>query len=221
VIKKVILLGGQGDAASIGKAIVDAGRRGDRSQEFAGFLNDLHEVGSLFEGHPVLGHLEDAARFARQGYFFLNAVYRIDGPERRIARFEGLGISEDQMAIFVHPTAYVAPDVELSPGCVVMPNVCISPMVYFGRGCIVLQAATVGHNNRFGDYTHISAQACVGAHLKVGRGVHIGMNSTIRGEISMGDYSTLGAASLLLDSTGPREIWAGSPARLLRMARDE
>jgi acetyltransferase EpsM len=221
VAKRVICLGGQGDPASIGKAIADAGRRGCGEWEFAGFLNDRLEVGSVLEGYPILGRLDDALSLAREGYHFINAILAIDGNPARIERVTALGIPDDHWATFVHPTAYVAPDVTLSPGCVVMPLVCISPYTTFGRNCVVLQAATVGHNNTIGEFTHISAQACLGAYLQIGRGVHVGMNSTVRENLTLGDYSTLGAGSTLLRSMGEREIWAGAPAKLLRLSRND
>ena len=160
--KKVICLGGQGDPATIGKAIVDANKRGDDEWQFAGFLNDRIEMGTLLEGFPILGKLDQALEFVDKGYYFINGIHRIDGNKRRIKLFEGLGIPESRLATFIHPTAYVAPGVEFGPGCAVMPNVCISPEVRFGKCCIVLQAATIGHNNVISDYCHISAQACLG-----------------------------------------------------------
>ena len=80
-------------------------------------------------------------------------------------------------------------------------------------------AATVGHDNVIGEYTHIAAQACVGAFLKIGAGVHIGLNSTIRENITIGDYSTLGMGAVLTKNIGTKEIWAGLPAKFLRMAQ--
>ena len=219
--KKVICLGGQGDPSSIGKAIVDANRRADDEWEFVGFLNDRIKVGTILEGFPILGRLDQAQTFVDKGYYFINGIYRIDGNKSRIALFESLAIPESRLATFVHPTAYVAPNVVFGPGCVVMPNVCISPEVTFGKCCIVLQAATVGHNNEVSDYCHISAQACLGAYLRIGKGCHIGMNSTIRENITIGDYSTLGMGSVLHKNIGEDEIWAGFPARFIRRPHDD
>ena len=59
-------------------------------------------------------------------FYFINAILRIDGNRQRIQMVEDLHIPEERLAIFVHPTAYVAPNVLLSPGCVIMPLVTMS-----------------------------------------------------------------------------------------------
>ena len=219
--KKIVILGGKGDAATIGRAIMDANRRGDDTWELAGLLNDRYDAGSIFEGIPVLGGLSEAHRLLRGGVYFINAILRIDGNPRRIRMFEDLKIPDDRLATFVHPMTYVPQFVNMGPGCAIMPGVCISPETQLGRGCIVLQSATLGHNNTYGDFCHISAQACVGAYLKIGKGVHIGMNATIRENVTIGDYAALGAGSVLLQDIPERQIFVGNPARFLRNIREE
>jgi sugar O-acyltransferase (sialic acid O-acetyltransferase NeuD family) len=219
--KKVIILGGQGDGGSIGQAIVDANRRGDTEWEFSGFLNDRLETGSTFEGIPILGNLCDVKKYFDEGYYFIYTIYRIDGQKKRLSLFESLGIPDERLATFVHPTAYIASNVHLSPGCVVMPYVCISPQTTFGKCCIMLQSCTIGHNNVISDNVHISAQACVGGYLNIGKGAHIGMNSSIRENVTIGDYATLGGGSMLLTDIPEGQIWAGSPARFIRMANED
>ena len=217
--RKLGFLGGLGDPLTIASAIVDGQQRaGDETVEIAGFLNDRLAKGEQVGPYAVLGGLDEAEALIRSGCLFVNGIYRIDGNQTRIDMFEALGIPDEQLFNFIHPTAYVAPGVRLGPGCILMPNVCVSQTVSFGKGCIVLQGASVGHDNTIADYVHISAQACLGAYLNIGRGVHIGMNATVREHVSMGAYSALGMGSALLGSTQAYEIWVGNPARLLRQA---
>jgi sugar O-acyltransferase (sialic acid O-acetyltransferase NeuD family) len=216
--RKVLILGGLGNGTVIAAAIDDANARGDYQWRMAGYLNDRMAPGEDLEGHPVLGPLKSVPRFLGEGYFFINTIYRIDGQEQRISLFEEIGIPDSRLATFVHPLTYVASNVELGPGCVILPNVSISPGVKLGRCCLVMVGVTLGHNTSIGDHCHFAAQSCVGAYLKIGNGVHIGLNASVRENLVLGDCSTLAMGAVLLRDMGPFEIWAGVPARLLRMA---
>lgn len=216
--KKVLILGGEGNGGVIANAMKDAEKRGYHEWEIVGYLNDGYPIGTLIDSFPVVGTIkEDLARFIVEGYYFIVAIMKIDGASERLEFIRNLNIPEDQLATFVHPTAYVAPNVILNPGCVIMPHVCISSNTILKKCCIVMVAATIGHDNVIDEYTHIAAQACVGSFLKVGRGVHIGLNSSIRENLVIGDYSTLGMGAVLTKDVGVNEIWAGVPAKLLRI----
>lgn len=217
--KKILILGGEGNGGVIANAIADANKRGDNEWQVEGYLNDGVKVGTIIDSFPVVGSIkQDLKRFIDEGYYFIIAILRIDGVEERIRLIEELGIPDQQLATFVHPTAYIAPNVTLEPGCVVMPLVAISSNTILKRGCIIMVNATIGHDNIIGEYCHIAAQACVGAFLNIGKGVHIGLNSTIREHIIIGDYATLGMGSVLTKNIGVKEIWIGSPAKFLRNA---
>ena len=219
--KKVVILGGEGNGGIIANAFLDANHRGYDEWECVGFLNDRYQKGTIIDSFPVLGSIkEDVRHFLDKDFFFLNAILRIDGQRERLRMFYELGIPDDHLAIFVHPTAYVAPNVTLSPGCVIMPNVSMSSNTRLGKGCLVMVGATIGHDNIIGEFCHIAAQACVGSKLIVGKGVHFGLNCTVRENLRIGDYATIGMGAVLTKDIGDKEIWAGNPAKFLRMAKD-
>lgn len=217
-MKKVIILGGIGNGSVIANAILHANNIGYNEWQVVGFLNDREEKGSSIEGFPILGKLSDVRKFIEQDYYFINTIYRIDGQNERLELFEAMRIPDERLATFVHPSAYVAPSVVLGPGTVVMPQVSLSSGSVYGRGCLIMVAATVGHNNEIGDYCHIAAQACVGSYLKIGKGVHIGLNATIRENLIIGEGATVGMGAVLLKNVPAGEIWAGNPAKFIRMA---
>ncbi len=217
--RKVAILGGVGNATVVAAAIEHARRMGATDLEVAGFLNDREPIGKTLDLFPVIGRVEDARRLLDEGYWFINTILRIDGNRERIAMFEALDLPDDRLATFVHPMAYVAPSVQLGPGCIIMPNVSMSPATRLGRGCLMMAGAMMGHDNVVGDFCHIAAQAAVGSYLRIGKGVHIGLNATIHEGFTIGDYSTLGMGSVLKHDIDEGEIWAGNPARFLRMAK--
>jgi acetyltransferase EpsM len=219
--KKIILLGGLGNAAMVAADIKDARRRGFDEWDVAGYLNDRLQVGEDLEGLPILGALKDVPRFLDKGYYFINTIYRIDGQDLRLALFESLGIPDERLATFVHPTAYVAGNVTLGPGTVVMPQASIATATQIGRCCMIINNVFIGHDDVIGDYCHFAPHACVGSYLKIGRGVHVGLNATIHENLTLGNCCALGMSAALLNDMKDYEIWAGVPAKFLRMAKKE
>lgn len=215
-MKKIIILGGIGNGSVIASAICDARNRGFDEYEFAGYLNDRIEAGELIEGFPVLGTLREVKKFVDADYHFINTLYRIDGQRMRIKFFQDLNIPESLLVKFIHPTAYVAPNVTISPGVVIMPNINISPGVEIGLCSLIMPGASVGHNTVIGDFCHLAAQSCISSFVNISEGVHIGLNATVRENITIGKYSALGMGSVLLKNIPKSEIWAGNPAKFIR-----
>lgn len=219
--QNVIILGGIGNGTVIAQAIVDANNRGFKDLKMSGYLNDRTPVGENIQGFPVLGTVtkENVERFTSDGYKFIYVIYRIDGQEERIQLFNDLGLDESNLVTFVHPLAYVAPDVRKEAGVVILPYAMISAAAHLCMGTIIMTGATIGHDTVIGSNGHIASQAVVGSYLRIGKGVHIGLNSCIREELTIGNYSTIGMGSVLTKDVGDKEIWVGNPAKFLRKAK--
>jgi sugar O-acyltransferase (sialic acid O-acetyltransferase NeuD family) len=216
-MKKVLIIGGEGSGSVIGDSIIDANRRGDREFEFVGFINDRDNVNEIM-GKPVLGGLKDVGRFIDAGYYFVYTLYKFDCQIERIALFDSLNIPDNRLVTFVHPTAYVAHNVELSPGCIIMPNVSITSKTKLGKSCCVRPGATIGHNNDIGDHTSIIAGASIGSCIKIGKGGFIGLKSCVREYTRIGQYSMVGMGAVVVKDIGEGELWVGNPAKFLRKA---
>jgi acetyltransferase EpsM len=218
-VKKVVIIGGIGNGSVIANAIIDAFKRGEKEWEFSGYLNDRIETGGNIEGFPVFGKISDWKKLSEKDYYFINTIFRIDGQQERIQMFENLSLPDEKLATFVHPLAYVAPNVKLGSGTVVMPNASVSSGTAFGRCCMIMAGSTIGHDNSIGNYCHFAAQSCVGAYMKISDGVHIGLNATTRENLRIGRNSALGMGSVLTKDIGDNEIWIGNPAKYLRNVR--
>ncbi|MDM1465219.1 hypothetical protein HX045_15535 [Myroides odoratimimus] len=218
--KKILIFGGIGGATTIGAAIIDANKRGCNEFELAGYVNDS-AVGEYFEGYPVLGGKKDIPRFIEEGYYFLNTVYKVDGQIERTKLFDSLCIPIERLAIFIHPLAYVAPNVELSPGCVVMPGATISSNTKLGICCRVMAGAFIGHDNIVGDHCFFAANSCLASDCIIDDWVYFGFNCTTKGRLNFGKYSVIGAGSVVTHDVKEYSVVVGNPARLMRFVKDK
>lgn len=216
-MKPVLVIGGVGNGSVIGDAIIDANKRGYHEYSFAGYINDRDGVSEI-EGNPVLGGLKDVPRLIDEGYHFIYTLYKFDCQQERIELFESLNIPDSRLATFVHPTAYVAHNVRLSPGCVILPNVSITSSTSLGKSCCVRPGTTIGHNTILGDHTSITAGASVGSWVNIGKGSFIGLKACVREYTNIGEYAMVAMGAVVINNIGSGELWAGNPARLLRKA---
>ncbi len=219
--QKVIIIGGIGSGTVISQAIIDASSKDDNSIELEGFMSHDKEPGELIENVKVIAKQssENINNLFNEGYKFIFALHRTDGGEKFTDLFNQLKLTEDKLATFIHPTAYIAPDVKVGRGSVIMPYVMISSHAEIGLNTLIMTGATIGHNTTLGEFNHIASQAVVGAYIKTGTGTHIGLNSTIREYLTLGDYSTLGMGAVLTKNIHNKEIWAGNPAKFLRNSK--
>jgi acetyltransferase EpsM len=216
--QKIIVLGGIGNGTVISQAIQHSNIIGDSKLYVAGYFSDRIEPGKFIDGLPVLAKTspDNIQIFAKKGYKFIYTILRIDGQKERIDLFQELNLTDDLLATFIHPSAYVAPNTTIEAGVVIMPNVMISSAAIVKRCSLIMTGVTIGHDTTIGELNHIASQAVIGAYIKTSRGVHVGLNSTIRENITIGENSTVGMGAVQTKNIGNNEIWAGNPSKFLR-----
>jgi acetyltransferase EpsM len=218
-MKRVLIFGGVGEATSIGGAIIDAEKRGGAEYQLAGYINDTC-IGGEMDGYPVLGGKKDIPRFIEEGYYFIFAVYKLDHQQERRHLFDALEIPLERLVTFIHPTAYVAHNVQLSPGCIIMPGVTISSSTTLGLCCRVMAGAFIGHDTHVGGHVFFAANACVGSNSVVEEWAYLGFNCTTKGKLHIGKYSVVGMGSVVLKNVKSFSVVAGNPAAFQRYVRD-
>jgi len=220
-MQKIIIIGGIGSGTVIAQAIKDANLRGYNDLIVEGFFNDRIEPGEMIEGYPVIAKTsqENVQLFFEKGYKYIYTLHKTDGEREFVKLFYDLGLTPEKLVTFTHPTAYIAPDVKIEKGVVIMPYVMISSHATIGLNTLVMSGVTIGHNTNIGIFNHIASQAVVGAHIKTEIGVNIGLNSTILEHILIGKYATLGMGGVLTKNINENEIWVGNPAKFHRFAK--
>jgi acetyltransferase EpsM len=127
--------------------------------------------------------------------------------------FDPFFLDDNDFATFIHPLAYVAPDVKINSGSVVLANSSISSGTSIGNMTLIMNNVSIGHNNIIGSNCFFTANSCLGSYITLGKGVWVGLNSTILGKLKIDDFAAIGAGSVITKDVGKNELWIGNPGR--------
>jgi sugar O-acyltransferase (sialic acid O-acetyltransferase NeuD family) len=204
----VIIAGSGGFARETADALRAAG-----PDRFAGFLDDdpATHGGPL----PVLGAIDTV-----HGMPGVKLVVCVGNPRNYFSRARivaRLGLPDDRYATVLHPRAEVSATSSAGAGSVLLAGVVLTADAVVGRHVAVMPQAVVTHDCVVGDYATVASGVRLGGGTQVGTGAYVGAGALIREGVTLGAWSLVGMGSVVLRDVGPGEVWAGNPARLLRV----
>ena len=214
-MKKLLIIGGSG-AGMVAASVAE--RIGDIKLE--GFLNDFIEKGGYVgdvKKIPCMGGTKDIPEYLEKDYYFFCAFEGIRDPYKSYEAWKNLGIPRERFVNLIDPNAIIPEEyLELGHGILAAPFVQVSPDTTISDNVMLLGNAFVGHNSFVGEFSHLTTNSVVGAFAHIGKGVTVGMNSTVMGRVHIGDFSLVGAGSVVTKDVPANSIVAGNPARVLR-----
>lgn len=107
---------------------------------------------------PVVGVIADIQNLRGK---YQEAIVAFGNNEFRKICTEELIRCGYSIPTLIHSTAYVSPDAQLAPGCIIRAKAVISRYVKLGLACIANVGALVDHDCIIGDYSHILMGAVV------------------------------------------------------------
>nr|BFE34439.1 acetyltransferase [Actinomadura rugatobispora] len=182
--------------------------------------DDFDRRGTAVDGVPVLGDAEETAKaHATARLAVCTASPRDPSVRRRIVR--RLGLPARRYATLVHPAAWVSPSSRVGPGSVVLAQTVLTASVRVGAHVAIMPHVTLTHDDQVEDFVTIASGVRLGGGVRVGFGAYLGAGALVREGVSIGAGALVGMGSVVLRDVPPGEVWAGSPARLLRPATKE
>lgn len=213
---KIVLYGASGH----GKVIADI-ISAIPGMELVGFIDDNPgKYGRTVGRFPVLGGAEFLPSLLKNNVE--GVIVSIGHNEVRMQKADLLMSSGYKLPTAIHPSAVLAPDVEVGSGTVIMAGVVINAGTRIGRSVIVNTGSTVDHDCVLEDGCHLSPGVHLAGNVCVGNGAHVGIGASVIQNVAIGRGCIVGAGAVVIRDIVPGITVVGVPAReLIRQFKAE
>lgn len=212
-MKKIIILGGEGDGLLLASALEDLRDAGADILPL-GFLSDAHEKGKMISDLPVLDVTANAHRFlADPNIHFITALLKVKESQKRSQKIKGLPIPAERYFTLIHPQATVSRRARIGHGSFVGPHATVMPNATVGAHCSLRVSCNVDHDCVVEDYCFMGPNSTLAGRVTLREGAHIGANACVRERLEIGAHCVIGMGSVVLHCIPPFSIAYGNPAR--------
>ncbi len=126
-----------------------------------------------------------------------------------------------RFATLIHPTALVGLHVEIGAGSILCPFTQLSCDIRLGRHVTFGTHSSAAHDTVIGDFSQISGACQINGRATLETGVFLGSHATILPDARVGEWSHVGAHSVVLKRVAPYEKVFGVPAISIGTTRTE
>lgn len=180
----------------------------------AGFVSEDAGKGDFIHGLPVL-HPDE---FQDERPRFVLAFADPASKKRLALQLQERGWEPE---IFIHESVVRASTSKVGRGAVVSPFCTISTDAIIGEHVLVNARSGVGHDAVVGNYSSLLGAVSVNGHAVLGEGVMFGAGSMIYPGKKIGDWATVGLASVVLRNVPAHATVFGNPARRIDLGGGE
>ncbi|MBX3057504.1 MAG: acetyltransferase [Anaerolineae bacterium] len=213
---RVIVLGAGGHGQVVADILWRMQAAGE-AVEPVGFLDDADSwQGQRVSKLPVLGKTADLFRITHDALVVAIGNNLTRQQVTRILQAQG-----EQFITVCHPTAVIAPDVQIGSGTMICANVVINPGTVIGSHVILNTACTVDHHNQIGDFAHIAPGVHLGGDVQIGVGSLVGIGSIVTPQRQVGNWCTVGAGAVVIQDVPDGVTAVGIPARIIKNRQND
>lgn len=205
---RVIILGAGGHAQVVADILLRMAESGIDIAPVA-FLDDNPTLkGQEILGILVLGEMAVLPTISHEA-----VIIAIGSNPVRQRLYQTLKVDGEQFVIARHPTAVIASDVHIGPGCMICANVVVNTGSVIGANVILNTACTVDHHNQIEDHAHIAPGVNLGGNVHIGEGTLVGIGATVMPQRQIGAWSQVGAGAVVTQNLPERITAVGIPAK--------
>ena len=134
---------------------------------------------------------------------------------RRIANFIKTQTA-NKFATLIHPRAWVGRNVQIGAGSIICAGSLITTDISIGEHVHVNIGCTIGHDATLRDFVTLSPSVNVSGNVEIGQGVEAGTRSVLIPRANIGEWSILGAGTVVTKPLPSNVTAVGLPAKVIK-----
>ncbi len=123
---------------------------------------------------------------------------------------------KNKFATLVHPRAWIGKKVEIGCGSIICAGALITTDIIIGEHVHVNIGSTIGHDTIIYDYVTLNPGVNISGNVVLHKGVEMGTGSIAIPRCKIGEWSTIGAGSVILKSIKDNSVAVGVPSRVIK-----
>lgn len=211
-MKNILIYGASGHA----KMIIDIIHK-VKNYKIKGFIDSYKPIDEIISNYTILGNLDGLPHLIQELNIEGVVIAVGDNYDRQTAYSNIKKIAPHlEFVSIIHPSVVIATDVLIEEGTVIMANAIINSSAKTGKLCILNTASSLGHDSIMADFSSLASGVTVAGNVQIGFGSAICLGASIIQNVTIGNHTVVGAASLVLKSIGNLKQVFGSPINTIK-----
>jgi len=210
-MKKIAILGAGGFGREV-HMLIEQINEVKKQYDFIGYYDDGYSKGTLINGFPILGSIEDINNVD----FDLSIVSAIGEPQLKEKLLNLISNKNINYPILIHPNAVIGniDFVKIGEGSIITAGVIITVNINVGKHVILNLCCTVGHDTNIGDYSSFMPTVNISGEVKINKAVYVGTGAKIINQLEIGEYTIIGAGAVVAKTLPANCTAVGIPAKV-------
>ncbi len=210
---KNIAIAGAGGFGREVKTIIDSINQIVKEYEFIGFFDDGVSIGSIVNGFPVLGGIEEINNITEP----LALAIAIGDPKVKRKVVKKITNPLISYPTLIHPNVLVSSDgIEIGEGCIICGGTIITCNIIIEKFVILNLSCTVGHDTIIEKFSSFMPAVNISGEVIIREGVYVGTGTKIINQVEIGENAIIGAGAVVAKSLPPNCTAVGIPAKAIK-----
>ena len=216
-MKKLIIFGASGFGREVAWA-VERINQASPTWDLMGFMDDDDGIqGKQINGYPVLGKTEAVKDYPDA--WFVCAVGSSRVREKIVQNMKAVN-PHIRFGTVIDPSVERSDLVRIGEGTIICAHTILTVNISIGAHVIINLDCTVGHDAVIEDYVTLYPSVNVSGITHIGHAVELGTGIQIIQGKTVGDYSIVGAGSVIVKDIPANCTAVGSPAKPIKFYAD-